>query len=230
MCVNSVLTCIDSVLLCVFSTASSTASSESPPSISVYITAVISTIGAVLTIIVIIVVILCAIRLKRRFNTRAKQTGRHTNSRPSSDTALPWQLNERIGQGRFGFVYKAVYDGEIVAVKIFSYNSRHSWENECNMYAMESTTHPNILEFITSESQGSGYNRQLFTVTKYYPLGSLNQYLRIHTVSWEQACTMIRSVACGLSHLHSEYYTNNSGVCAEKYAVAHRYLEYHKLP
>ena len=36
---------------------------------------------------------------------------------------------------------------------------------------------------------------------------------------------MIRSVACGLAHLHSEYYTNNSGVCAEKYAVAHRYLD-----
>ena len=204
-----------------------TVTTEGPTTISVYITAGSSAIGAVLAIIVIFIAILCTVKLKKRFNTRAKQTGpeRHTNSRPSSETILPWQLNERIGQGRFGFVYKAVYDGQIVAVKIFSYNSRHSWENECNMYAMESTTHPNILEFITSESQGSGYNRQLFTVTKYYPFGSLNQYLRIHTVSWEQACTMIRSVACGLAHLHSEYYTNNGGVCAEKYAVAHRYLD-----
>ena len=151
----------------------------------------------------------------------------HRPGRTGIDNNLndqPWQLFGQIGHGRYGFVYKALYQKEVVAIKIFNHNSRNSWENETNLFAMESTMHKNIIEYITSESRGSGIQLQFFMITRYYPLGSLNQYLKGKVVSWEQACKMIQSIVCGLSHLHSERYMNLSGIIAEKYSVAHRWV------
>lgn len=143
-----------------------------------------------------------------------------TNEHP-----LPFNLIQPvISRGRYGYVYQAEYRGKKVAVKIV--NSRHSWENERNLYTMESTTHRNILEYVASESRGSGYQLQLFMVTKYYPLGSLNQFLRRHVVSWEQACTMIESIASGLAHLHSETYTNSSGIVAGRFGVLDKHTDF----
>ena len=134
----------------------------------------------------------------------------------------PYQLMNLIGQGRYGYVYKAQYRDNIVAVKIFSHHSRTSWETECTLNSMESTAHENIVEFVAKESRGAGISLQLVIITRYYPLGSLNQFLRKHVVSLQQASVMISSVANGLAHLHAEYYTNSSGIVTEKYAIAHR--------
>ena len=133
-----------------------------------------------------------------------------------------WQLIERIGHGRYGFVYKAEYQGETVAVKIFTSHARNAWETERNLYSMESTAHKNILEYITSEVRGSGISMERALLTRFYPLGSLNNYLRSHTLTWQVACEMIQCVADGLAHLHSEYYTNSAGRVAEKYPIAHK--------
>ena len=134
----------------------------------------------------------------------------------------PWRLINQIGQGRYGYVYKAQYQGNIVALKIFSHNGRTAWETECTLNSMESTAHENILEFVTKESRGAGISLQLVIITKYYQLGSLNQFLRKHVVSLQQANVMISSIANGLAHLHAEYYTNSCGIMTEKYAIAHR--------
>ena len=134
----------------------------------------------------------------------------------------PWQLINRIGQGRYGYVYTAQYCGNIVAVKIFSHHSRRAWETECELNSMESTAHENIVEFVTKESRGAGISLQLVIISRYYPLGSLNQFLRKYVVSLQQANVMISSIANGLAHLHAEYYTNSSGIVTEKYAIAHR--------
>lgn len=64
--------------------------------------------------------------------------------------------------------------------------------------------------------------QQLYLVTQYYPLGSLEGYLRRGVVSWQQACVIVRSIACGLKHLHSETAVNEDGISCEKYAIAHR--------
>ena len=134
----------------------------------------------------------------------------------------PWQLLNQVGQGRYGYVYRAKYCDDIVAVKIFSHHSRSAWETECALNSMESTAHENIVEFVTKESRGAGISLQLVIITRYYPLGSLNQFLRKHVVSLQQANVIISSVANGLAHLHAEYYTNSSGIVTEKYAIAHR--------
>lgn len=179
------------------------------------------TVVALILIFVACLIIYCVRKklkgLPRRSSRRPGRTG---NDEKLNDQQ--WELMGQIGHGRYGFVYKALYQDKVVAIKIFNSNSRSSWENESNFFAMESTMHKNIVEYITSETRGSGHYLQFFMITKYYPLGSLNQYLRRKVVSWEQACTMIHSVVCGLAHLHSERYTNLSGILAEKYAVAHR--------
>lgn len=77
----------------------------------------------------------------------------------------------------------------------------------------------------SSESGGVAVNAsplQLYLVTRYHPLGSLEEYLRAHVISWKQACVMVRSIACGLKHLHSESFVNEAGITSEKYSIAHR--------
>lgn len=137
-------------------------------------------------------------------------------------TEQPWQLMGLIGQGRYGYVYKADYQDRVVAIKIFGTNSRAAWENERNLHSMESTAHENIMEYIASVTIGSGITLQRVLVTKYYSLGSLDNYLKVRTLTWKQGCRMIRSISTGLAHLHSEVYVNYGGVLAEKYSIAHR--------
>ena len=178
-------------------------------------------VGVVVTVLVLCLVTTVRKKLHSSTSDRIRpQAGHVRPDEPQNDQ--PWTLIGRIGQGRYGYVYKAQYRGDIVAVKIFSHNCRTAWETECTMNSMESTAHKNVVEFITSESRGSGISLQLFIITRYYPLGSLNQFLRNHVVKLEQACEMIKDIAEGLAHLHAEYYTNSSGIMAEKYAVAHR--------
>ena len=157
-------------------------------------------------------------RLKSSRNVHTRTLVRHDDHLNDQ----PWQLLNQVGQGRYGYVYRAKYYGNIVAVKIFSHHSRNAWETECALNSMESTAHENIVEFVTKESRGAGISLQLAIITQYYPLGSLNQFLRKHVVSLQQANVMISSVANGLAHLHAEYYTNSSGIVTEKYAIAHR--------
>ena len=183
---------------------------------------IIGTIGSLIVVIVTAISIAGLYKCHGKFKItrRRSGTGQPGIGNRIFDGNTDWQLYERIGHGRYGMVYRGNYQNEIVAIKITS--SRSSWENERNLYAMESTSHQNVLRYIATESRGSGYQSELFMITEYYPLGSLCVYLRNHRVSWEQACCMVRSLAKGLAHLHSEWYTNSAGILAEKYAVAHR--------
>ena len=135
---------------------------------------------------------------------------------------LPLLLIQTIGSGKFGSVWKTIYNNETVAVKFFSHRHKSLWKNEEYINTLGSTPHENILPFIDSGIKGTGYNSQFFIITQYYPLGSLNQYLCHNVLSWEQALNLMYSVSRGLSHLHSTSYTNSDGVVLEKYAIAHR--------
>ncbi len=111
---------------------------------------------------------------------------------------------------------------------INAHHSRGTWENERHLFSLESTRHTNIVDFITSDSSESGgvvssSPLQLYLVTHYYPLGSLEGYLRAHVLSWQQACEVVRSIACGLMHLHSDV-CESQGVMTEKYPIAHRWV------
>ena len=178
-------------------------------------------------LILVSLVMCCVIFVSKKLLKSLKRTN---INHPARDQVGPdesphdqlWQLMNTIGQGRYGYVFKAQYRGNIVAVKIFSHNCRTAWETECTLNSMESTAHKNIIEFVDKGSIGSGNSLQLYVISRYYPLGSLNQFLRQHVVTLEQASMIIKDVAEGLAHLHSENYTKSNGIMAEKYAIAHR--------
>ncbi len=97
------------------------------------------------------------------------------------------------------------------------------------MFSLESTRHDNIIEYMTCGSHQAGgvvhtSPLQLHLVTRYYPLGTLGEHLRKNVLSWKQACCVVKSVAGGLKHLHSEYCVNGAGMDIEKYPIAHRWV------
>ncbi len=183
-------------------------------------------LGAVFSIALLIVIVLLGIFCLHKLRSKSHASSTPNPALHSNFTAptepLSWQLLERIGHGRYGYVYRADFHGDIVAVKVYAGHGRSAFEAEQNLYSMESTAHTNVLEYIASEVRGEGITLERVLLTRYYPLGSLDSYLRTHVVSWQVACVMIRAVARGLTHLHSEYYTHSSGIVAEKYPVAHR--------
>ena len=136
------------------------------------------------------------------------------------------KLIKLIGRGRFGAVWKAELAGNetTVAAKVFTYHSRHSWENESRLYSMQSTSHPNILQYLGSHTSGAGgHDAQMYVFAPYYELGSLAHFLReAPPLTWAQMCNVLRCVVGGVAHLHSECYTNAAGLVVQKYAIAHR--------
>ncbi len=124
-------------------------------------------IGIVLLVIIVVVTVVGSWYLKRKVGSRTRSQPRSNRFETEmSELDLPVNLLNVIGRGRFGCVYRAEYNDEVVAVKMFNYHNRQSWENEREVYSMESTPHQNILEYIGSESRGSRYDVQLCTITR----------------------------------------------------------------
>ncbi len=145
----------------------SNGSSGDPPYLVVMVTialVLVLTIAMITTCVCIIGVRYA----KRRQESRPRRQPRTSEFEAElNDLNLPVNLLNVIGQGRFGYVYRAEYKGEIVAVKLFTYHNRQSWENEREVYSMESTPHQSIVEYIGSESRGSRHDLQLCTITRY---------------------------------------------------------------
>ena len=157
-----------------------------------------------------------------RTQPRSSRGSRGPDFMNSAEDEPPFQLGHLVSRGRYGYVYRTEYEGKLVAVKVFSYQNHLSWENERTLFGMQSTKHRNVIDYIVGGMWGSGYQLQMFIMTPFFPLGSLNRFLARNTVSWEQACRVIHSVSSGVAHLHSETYVTSGGVSVEKYAVAHR--------
>lgn len=68
-------------------------------------------------------------------------------------------LQESIGKGRFGEVWRGKWRGEEVAVKIFSSREERSWFREAEIYQTVMLRHENILGFIAADNKGG--NRTL---------------------------------------------------------------------
>lgn len=70
-------------------------------------------------------------------------------------------LQESIGKGRFGEVWRGKWRGEEVAVKIFSSREERSWFREAEIYQTVMLRHENILGFIAADNKGQQHRCML---------------------------------------------------------------------
>ena len=109
-----------------------------------------------------------------------------------------------VGDGRFGTVWLGKWNGDNVAVKIFSTRDERSWDREKQMYQKNFLRHSNVLGYIATDSHDNGMSTELWLVTDYHENGSLFDYLRLHILTVEQAIKIVRSITNGLAYLHME--------------------------
>ncbi|NP_001134040.1 Activin receptor type-1B precursor [Salmo salar] len=113
-------------------------------------------------------------------------------------------LQEIIGKGRFGEVWRGKWRGGDVAVKIFSSREERSWFREAEIYQTVMLRHENILGFIAADNKDNGTWTQLWLVSDYHEHGSLFDYLNHYSVTIEGMIKLALSAASGLAHLHME--------------------------
>ncbi|XP_076373579.1 TGF-beta receptor type-1-like isoform X5 [Tachypleus tridentatus] len=114
------------------------------------------------------------------------------------------QLVEIIGKGRYGEVWQGRWNGEPVAVKIFSSRDERSWFREVEIYQTVMLRHENILGFVAADNKDNGTWTQLWLITDYHENGSLFDYLSQFSVDPNGMYKMAYSIANGLAHLHME--------------------------
>uniref|UniRef100_A0A663N922 receptor protein serine/threonine kinase n=1 Tax=Athene cunicularia TaxID=194338 RepID=A0A663N922_ATHCN len=129
-------------------------------------------------------------------------------------------LVECVGKGRYGEVWRGVWHGESVAVKIFSSRDEQSWFRETEIYNTVLLRHDNILGFIASDMTSRNSSTQLWLITHYHENGSLYDYLQRTTLDVETCLGLASSIICGLVHLHVEIFGTQG-----KPAIAHRDLK-----
>ncbi|XP_074823478.1 activin receptor type-1C isoform X1 [Natator depressus] len=129
-------------------------------------------------------------------------------------------LQEIVGKGRFGEVWRGKWCGEDVAVKIFSSRDERSWFREAEIYQTIMLRHENILGFIAADNKDNGTWTQLWLVSEYHEQGSLFDYLNRNAVTIDGLIKLALSIASGLAHLHMEIVGTQG-----KPAIAHRDLK-----
>lgn len=126
-------------------------------------------------------------------------------------------LVEKISKGRYGEVWRGVYHGENVAVKIFHSYAESFWYHECCIYNTVLLRHDNVLGYIAADTVSRDSCTQLWLIMHYHDRASLYDHLKRHALTAEEALRMILSAASGLVHLHSEIVGTQG-----KPAIAHR--------
>lgn len=128
--------------------------------------------------------------------------------------------NGPIGKGRFGTVWKAKWNGDDIAVKVFFSMHESSWSRETDIFQTNLFHHEHILRYITSDIMGLGCTVNMIILTEYHPLGSLFDYLQNNTLNINILSNFLYSIASGLNHLHLEIFSTNYKPC-----VIHRDLK-----
>lgn len=130
------------------------------------------------------------------------------------------ELLEIKARGRFGAVWKGQLGNEMVAVKIFPLQDKQSWYAEQEIYSLPQLSHENILKFIGIEKRGENLQLEFWLVTAFHERGSLCDYLKSNTLSWDDLCRIASTMCAGLAHLHEEI--PSTRVEGTKPAIAHR--------
>ncbi|KAK9300429.1 hypothetical protein QLX08_006951 [Tetragonisca angustula] len=128
------------------------------------------------------------------------------------------------GNGGFGGeVWRGVWHGENVAVKIYFSRDEAAWARETEVYSQLLPSRlDNILGYVGSDMTSRASCTQLWLVTHYHPMGSLFDYLNRtpHSLTHHQTLSICLSIVNGLLYLHTEIHGTRG-----KPAMAHRNLK-----
>lgn len=129
---------------------------------------------------------------------------------------------ELIGKGRYGEVWLGQWNGEDVAIKIFSTLDEDSWRREEEIFQTQMLHHENIVRFIALDKKLSQiFGMQLWMVMEYHCNGSLFDYLFTNTLTSSELQKMVLSIGNGLQFLHFDVTAGHSN----KPGIAHRDLK-----
>ena len=130
----------------------------------------------------------------------------------------PIQLKDVLSTGQFCMVRKGKMGNVDVAVKIFPVTQRAkatpSALTEMDIYNSCNLNHQNILKFIATQNHEEGNQTQLWIITEYIEKGSLSDFLKRNTITWDNLCFMAEGMASGMAYLHAEI--------LQKPSIAHR--------
>ncbi|KAJ6326807.1 hypothetical protein OIU78_013818 [Salix suchowensis] len=131
---------------------------------------------------------------------------RDSDSNCISDCEIRWedlQLGEEIGRGSYAAVFRGIWNGSDVAVKIYlgnQYKEETLLDYQKEIDIMKSLRHPNVLLFM-----GAVYSpERLAIVTEFLPRGSLFKTLHKNSpaVDIRRRLKMALDVARGMNYLH----------------------------
>ncbi|BFG31649.1 hypothetical protein CerSpe_179230 [Prunus speciosa] len=128
------------------------------------------------------------------------------DSNPREGCEIRWDdlhLGEAIGQGSCAIVYRGIWNGSDVAIKVYFKNEYsegilHDYKKEIDI--MKRLRHPNVLLFMGAICS----QERLAIVTEYLPRGSLFKQLRKNnqTLDIRRRLMMALDVARGMNYLH----------------------------
>lgn len=129
------------------------------------------------------------------------------------------KLCSMIGQGKYGTVWKGMINEQTVAVKLFPAQHKDFFLNEKDIYCLPTMDSPYFLEYFgCDERRTLDDNIEYLLVLSLAPLGCLQDWLAQNTATFEVYIKLARSIAGGMSHLHTSLNLGNE----IKPCVAHR--------
>ena len=158
----------------------------------------------------------------RRLHSQRPSQSSHSEAEKGKRTSNPVRLIDIIETKDRLTLWRGTYNGSSVCVKVFKQKDHDLWTNERSLYSIKTTANEFILHCVGSEQRDSMVGMQLYLLTEYHPLGSLNHYLQHHTLDWPQTLKILQSISLGLAHLHSNFTVTSNGTTTTKFAIAHR--------
>ncbi|XP_051931605.1 anti-Muellerian hormone type-2 receptor-like isoform X1 [Hippocampus zosterae] len=128
------------------------------------------------------------------------------------------QLQQIVARGHFATVWRGMYQGSTVAVKVYPAAAQHAFSSEKEVYGLPLMRHAGIISFLGTGRRSEDGSWLLFLQLAEY--GSLHSFLSQNTNSWPSSLKLCLSLSQGLSYLHSYLLTKEG----HKPPVAHRDL------
>lgn len=113
------------------------------------------------------------------------------------------KLVSLLGYGKYGTVWKGVLDQNFVAVKIYPHQNRQYFENERDIYNSYLRNNKSFLTYFGSEERLLEERVEYLMVLSWAEQGCLQEWLKHHTISFDEFCRMALDITDSLSYLHS---------------------------